>query len=312
MKTVKTGISVLSMAALIALGADCALAIDITTTTNANAMADNILGTGITRVGDATYLGGPVSSGTFINGAGEVGFASGLVLHTGQASQIPGPNNNSAETLGVGGVGDDDISVGLNPIVPGDADLTAIVGTTTNDAAVLQFDFQFGDGSVGGDLFFNYVFASEEYIDFVDSQFNDVFGFFLDGTNVALLPDGVTPVTINTVNPNTNSAFYVNNVPNTNGFTNAGRNIGFDGLTTVLTVSAEGLAPGVHTIKLAVADTSDRVLDSAVFIQGGTFSTDPNPPQPPVNNGAVPEPITATLGLMGLGVLGAAARRRRA
>ncbi|MDP0953449.1 choice-of-anchor L domain-containing protein, partial [Klebsiella pneumoniae] len=77
---------------------------------------------------------------------------------------------------------------------------------TTNDAAVLQFDFI----PLGDTLKFDYVFASEEYNVYVGGGVNDVFAFLLSGpnpaggnyvdANLALLPGTTTPVSINTVN----------------------------------------------------------------------------------------------------------------
>src|SRR5690606_19115784 len=77
---------------------------------------------------------------------------------------------------------------------------------TTNDAAVVTFNFV----PTGDTIMFDYVFASEEYHVYVNSSFNDVFGFFLTGpnpfgpnynnTNIALIPGTTTPVTINSVN----------------------------------------------------------------------------------------------------------------
>ncbi len=60
----------------------------------------------------------------------------------------------------------------------------------------------------------------------VNSSFNDVFGFFVNGTNFALLPGTTTPVSINNVNngfisggnagsgPCQNCAFFRDNAPN--------------------------------------------------------------------------------------------------
>ena len=57
---------------------------------------------------------------------------------------------------------------------------------------------------------FQYLFGPDEYYEYVDSAFNDAFAFFLNGENIALLPDG-TDVAINSVNPNKNSELYFEN-----------------------------------------------------------------------------------------------------
>ena len=270
------------------LAASSAQSLVITsTTTDGDALKNNILGSGITA-GAATYVGDANQSGFFTGGiASGIGIESGIILTTGNAFDAPGPNTS------------DDTSV--NTSSPGDADLTAIVGASTNDSASLTFDFE----STGGDLFFNFVFASEEYNEFVDSSFNDVFAFFVDGVNVAIAPDG-QEVSINTVNcgqtfsgvgPNCSS--YNNNDLDDGG---PNFNLAYDGFTDVFTASVLGLSVGFHTMKFAIADTSDSSWDSAVFIEGGTFSD--TPPS------AVPEP--GSLALLGLGLIGLRMSRKKA
>ena len=105
-----------------------------------------------------------------------------------------------------------------------------------------------------------------------------VFGFFLNGQNIALLPDGITPVAINNVNGGnplgsnaSNPAYYINNDLNDGG---GAIDIEADGLTVVLGAQA-GLVSGVNHIKLAISDAGDSILDSWVFLEAGSFQCAP-------------------------------------
>ncbi|MBW4614924.1 MAG: choice-of-anchor L domain-containing protein [Desmonostoc vinosum HA7617-LM4] len=264
-------------------------AVNITNTSDANVLVNSILGSGIT-VSNATYNGAPIASGTFTGGiASGIGIENGIILTSGDANLAPGPNNQDGATGNNG--------------LPGDADLDGLIpGFNTFDASVLEFDFV----SDTGNLFFNYVFASEEYNEYVNSSFNDVFGFFLDGNNIALIPGTTTPVSINNVNGGNplgtnakNSEFYNNNDASDGG---PFFNIQYDGFTKVFTAKVEGLSVGKHKIKLAIADAGDSILDSAVFIQGGTFSS-----EPPKD---VPEPASM-LGVLAFGAFGATSAMKR-
>lgn len=263
----------LALVGLATLAALPVHAVDVTVTNNATTLANAILGPGITLVGTPTYTGGAGASGTFTGGGNPFGIASGIVLTTGDAliaEDAANTQTNAGATTGAAA----------------DGQLTALVGGTGFDAAVLKFDFT----SASGDLFFNFVFASEEYNEYVGSQYNDVFAFFVDGVNIALVPSTTTPIAINTVNSGSNSAFYNNNSPGP--FATE-----YDGFTTVFTVSALGLSAGQHTIKLAIQDMGDSVLDSAVFIQGGSFSSTPTPTGVP---DAASSLLLSVMGLAGL------------
>jgi hypothetical protein len=267
-------------------------------TSSAATLVNTIVGGGVTIIGTPTYIGSTNQSATFTNGADSVGIGSGIVLTSGLATGISGANTQANETLGAGGT-DDNLSTNLG--TPGNAQLTAISGFTTWDAAVLDFDFQFGDGtSVDNSLFFNFVFASEEYLDYVNTAYNDVFAFFVDGVNIGLVP-GDGPITVNNVNPLVHSAYYINNIGNTNGYAVAGLDIKYDGLTTVITATKTGLAAGTHHMTFAVADASDHILDAGVFIQAGTFSSTPT---------TVPDAGSSLL-LLGIGLAGLRAWRKR-
>ena len=106
-----------------------------------------------------------------------------------------------------------------------------------------------------------YVFASEEYPEYVGSSFNDVMAVFVDGTNCALVPGTATPVSINTVNAGANSQYYVDNQTGASGYGTT-----YDGLTKPLVCSAP-VTPGVPaTVRIVVADASDSIYDSAVAL----------------------------------------------
>jgi|KBSMisStaDraftv2_1062788.scaffolds.fasta_scaffold396145_1 hypothetical protein len=283
---------------LIVSAAALADPIIVTPTNNANTLANalNSAGSGIT-INSATYTGAALASGTYTGGTGVVGIDTGIVLTSGNATFVSGPNNSTQFSVDNGAAGD--------------AQLNAIVGGTTFNASVLNIDFT----PTGSTVQFSYVFGSEEYNEFVNSQFNDVFAFFVNGVNYALIPGTSTAVSINTVNngfagagqlgsgPCTNCQYYVDNATGT-------RNTQLDGFTTVLSFVAPVNVGVSNTLKLAIADTSDRVLDSAVFIGGGSFEVCGTPGQPACGTtGTVPEP--ASLLLLGSGLALAYRRKYR-
>ncbi len=228
-------------------------------------LAAALVGPGVT-VSNVTFTGANVGAGTFTGGSGIVGFESGIVLGTGNIASVVGPNASDSTTTVNG--------------VPGDADLEGLIpGFTTSDASVLEFDFECPSLLV---ISFEYRFTSEEYNEFVNSSFNDVVGFFLNGANIALVPGSAAPVSVNTVNCNnpfnpptgSNCLLYLNNdcgdiSPGT--FPCAGiSDTEMDGMTAAFFATAP-VNPGLNHIKLAIADAGDLNLDSNVFIKGESF-----------------------------------------
>ena len=239
------------------------------------AIADTSTGIEITQ---ATLMGtdcaGTFNGGNFVGKGIDIGFpTTGIVLSTGKFQSIEGPDNFSPA-----------ITDERNQ--PGDADLEALKpGFETFDACGLAFEFTCpGDGPE--DFMFQYIFGSEEYTEFVATEFNDNFAFFLNGVNIATLANGVA-VEINTVNQITNTEFFRNNdifdsidpLPDgTSPFS-----IEADGFTTTLTASGTAL-PGMNTMKMVVADLGDAQFDSWVLIPTFSFQCDttPFPTQAPV------------------------------
>lgn len=223
-------------------------------------------------VSNVSYWGSNQSIGTFENAESVVGFDTGIMLSSGFISAVPGPNESDRTTS-------DSDEEDRN----GDADLDTLTSAPTVDAAALQITFVPQSDTIT----FRYVFGSEEYSENVGTDFNDVFAFYVNGQNYALLPDG-EPVTINSVNAERNSDLYIDNEMQA---ADGGRDTELDGLTTVLTFTAQVTPGEPNILKLVIADVDDNLLDSVVFIEGNSLrsmATEP-PPQPIVS----PEP-TAT------------------
>ena len=142
---------------------------------------------------------------------------------------------------------------------------------TTFDASVFTFTFVPETDQVT----FTYVFASEEYPEYVCSAFNDVFGFYVTGpgyaanTNIAIIPGSTLPVAIDNVNnglgcPINYPAYYVDNT--------GGTSVQYDGFTVPLTACVNTVPCEAYTITIAIADAGDGILDSAVFLAAESFS----------------------------------------
>jgi len=116
----------------------------------------------------------------------------------------------------------------------------------------------------------NYVFASEEYNEFVGSPYNDVVAIFVNGVNCA--NQGGQPVSVNTINHGVNDVLYVDNATGL-------RDTEMDGMTVPLTCVAPVSPGAVNHVKIAIADTSDAIWDAAVFLAaGGVRSPGVGPP----------------------------------
>lgn len=213
------------------------------------------------EVSNISFTGVASQRGTFVNNNGNLPIAEGIVLSSGDIALLVGPNSQSNAGTNVGGAG-----------YP---DLNTLSGVNTFDAAVLEFDFV----ATGDSLSFNYSFGSEEYNEYVGGGVNDTFGLFLDGPgisgsfdngsiNLAIIPEsGETPVSINTVNLNSYSAFYVDN--ETNSDPNASQ---MDGLTVLLEAGTSLQCGETYHIRLCIADGGDGIFDSVVMLEAGSFS----------------------------------------
>lgn len=215
--------------------------------------------------------------GEYIGPSNVIGFNRGFMMATGDVG---------------GAIGLPDFPEGTNNVT-NDPDLMALSGQNMNNCAIIEFDFI----PNGDSLQFNYVFASEEYGSFTCSNYNDAFGFFISGPgfdgpfqddaeNIALIPDTDIPVIINAVNqgfpdggndaqncldvnPNfvADSIYYVNNENAAEG------DIQVHGMTVTLTAYANVTCGETYHIKLALANATDTGVQSYVFLESESFSS---------------------------------------
>ena len=199
----------------------------------------SLVGSGITISNIQSNL--PLTSeiyGSFSCGsAANLGMESGLLLTTGVVSNAKGPNISS--------------STSMDNFLPGSSLLDPLTGGGDGyDATVVSFNISSNTNTIT----FQYVFASEEYNEYVNAGYNDVFGFFISGPgitgsqNIAVLPNTTTPVTIDNINNGLNSQYYLDNETQLVADPIRFANIEYDGLTVVLTATATVVPGNVHLI----------------------------------------------------------------
>ncbi len=200
----------------------------------------------------------------------DLGLDNGILLTTGKAGLALGPNQFEDE--------------GFSYIGDGDADLDALsqlFGSSllSNDACVVEVE-AFVNSK---ELNFQFLFGSEEYPEFANSDFNDIFALFIEGPgiegvpelggkrNLALLPGTETAIEINNVNGLSNWEYFRNNQQGVSseydGFV-----VDFLGNKKSLTASAQVEPCNTYKLKFAIADRVDWIYDSGVFISELTLS----------------------------------------
>ena len=257
--------------------------VDLDNTMTVDELVEQVLlGNGVS-VSNITFNGAPgdqvnVQIGRFFGTSNLVEFPEAVMMAT----------DNALNVL-TNGFGGDPMT---NPVTD-DPDLVQISGFNSNDGAILEFDFV----PNGDSLEFRYIFASTEYESFTCATFNDAFGFFISGPgisgpflgnaeNIALIPGSNTPVGVNTLNggvptgggqaanceaanPNwvDDSQYFVEN------YNLLQDDVQINGMTVTLTAFAEVICGEEYHIKLAIGDAVDGALNSAVFLEAGSFTS---------------------------------------
>lgn len=211
-------------------------------------------------------FGGSNGIGYFTNPNIDPNFpAAGVVLSTGAVSYLPGPNTSLSSP---------------SSTWPGDSGMQI---PNTYNASKLEFDFT----SQNTYMSFNFLFASDEYGGSWQCSFSDAFMFLLTDlttnstTNLAVVPNTTTPISVTTIRDNAYGPLCDSqNVEYFGEFFSQGPNsnstINLNGQTVIMTAASQIIANHPYHIKMVIADRQDSVIDSAVFIQAGSFSVGPS------------------------------------
>ncbi|HEX8547185.1 MAG TPA: choice-of-anchor L domain-containing protein [Cytophagaceae bacterium] len=202
--------------------------------------------------------------GHFDDNTGFLGIESGLILSCGAAALASGPNNSACATQENGF---EDMQ---------DNDLKELLTTEKRLSDICNFEF---DITVNSDILeFNYVFGSDEYLEYVSGGYHDVFGFFISGPgitgkkNIALLPGTNIPIDVNTINDISNPDFYIDNGTGSTPFIDL--DVQYDGFTKVLKAKIKVIPCNTYHLKLAIADVLDATCDSGVFLENRSLKSE--------------------------------------
>ncbi|MBP1629741.1 MAG: hypothetical protein H6Q15_634 [Bacteroidetes bacterium] len=268
---------------------------------------NNFLGGGVT-VSNVRFNGDTMVNsnqfGTFYNGnlanpvpgdtmAPNVGLRKGLVMVTGDVSDASAGTSSGTQSS-TSSPTSNDVS-NITPLI-NVINASGLGSQPKNDIASLSFNFI----TIGDEISFRYVFASEEYPNYVCSNFNDVFGFFIDGPyipgtntyatgfpsafnlrwkNIAIIPESYPeqPVTINTVNGGSSAGSVTPCILTNTAFfrTNTNNNCKMNGYTVALRTKPVPIVPCYeYKLSLAICDLGDAAFNSAVFLEGNSFRAD--------------------------------------
>lgn len=259
--------------------------------TDLEEMINNFILSGVT-VSNVTFTGHNYALGSFTGGVNtNIGMEDGILIATGNVMNAYGPNDDDGTTT--------DLNTSGDPLL----NMLTGNGMPTYDAGILELDVV-PEGNV---LVFNYVFASEEYHEYVSTPFNDIFAFFFSGsnpygdayinTNIALIPETNLPVAINNINNGTTNNGPCKNcqyfVDNTNG-----ASIQYDAFTTVLPIMVYVVPGQTYHLRMSVGDTGDGQFDSGIFLECPSLKsytvTEVDVVKMPVSMSVYPNPVNSS------------------
>ena len=214
----------------------------------AEEMAETIFGDGV-EVTDASYTGDWRSSAIYSGGdslaPGATPSDSGLILSTGRADRYTNssgdPNRSGSQSSNTKGENNN-------------SDFNAAAGTRTYDASYLDVTFV----PDGDHITMQFVFASEEYPEYINSIYQDFVGVWVNGEFVDV-EFGNGDADPGNINSGTNENLFLDN-------TGDAYNTEMDGLTVTMTLTIPVNAGEENDLRIGIADVSDSSYDSNLLI----------------------------------------------
>lgn len=224
-------------------------------------------------ISNVQFQGDANQFGVFTNGENSIQLDHGFIISSGAVQNGAGPNSAA------------NVTTDYNRTIL-DTDLSEIpINRPYFDAAILEFDIV----ADCQELEIEYVFASEEYCEYTQTLYTDILGIFISGpgivdtftnnaTNAAKVPQTGEYISAETINWQNNKSSYVTNVP----FSAAANNctfgellastpyksfIEYDGFTVPLSAKVATQVGETYHVKIAIADTQDKIYDSAIFFK---------------------------------------------
>lgn len=214
-------------------------------------------------VSNVQFQGHARQIGYFYGNVENIPFQNGIIMSSGLVNGYGpwGPNDTLRANYDFGRPGDSDLQLTFTP-------------NNIHDAAVLEFDFVPSSDWLKMTL----LFASEEHgFGTYSTNFNDGIGIYLTDpnnikTNIARTQN--QNISVNTINPNLNSTFYISNGNGSQPpYNSSNTYCRYDGLTKPIVISAQVAPNQTHHLKIAIGDSGDGAFDSALFLEAFSMMT---------------------------------------
>jgi hypothetical protein len=250
--------------AMVGLGAGPALAATIVPDGVGPAIGAALAGPGANVTGATfTNVASPLANGTIDSlGSFPTHGANFGVLTTGLAASVDDPNSNVPDATDASDDKSENLGGGL------------VRGTSSYDVSVLKVDLNVP--ATANCLRFDFQFLSEEFAEYVNTQYNDAFIAELDsstwsttGTSTINAPNNFAFDTGgNVISVNTSFTSPASALLNAAGT--------YDGATPLLS-AAHPVTPGAHSVYFSIFDQGDHILDSAAFLDNLQVGFVPDP-----------------------------------